>query len=280
MMGNRTAPPGRGAVDPAVRPSCRDSGWTGWRWHGAAGDAARRAPPPRGLRALSDRYRGATVIAMRTHPIPRAYRTFYRQIGLDPDRADPVASGRRSTVCFTASFARADLIADALLVARARDRRARLGAGRRGGRRHRPRHPGESGRRPAGTGAGWLRWPAVARRRRPTRVHAPLFGTPLPGHGSGAVGGDRALYAVGVAGVPQIHVEEALWLAADAARLAGVGWVGIAVATPRMPMVAPRRGVRRPRSSRRPGSRRGGGRPADAARADRAARVRSSPRRS
>ena len=39
------------------------------------------------LRGLADRTRGATVVAMRTHPIPRAYRAFYRQIGLDPDVA-------------------------------------------------------------------------------------------------------------------------------------------------------------------------------------------------
>src|SRR5437868_10838129 len=37
------------------------------------------------LRGLSNRYRGASVVAMRTQPIPHAYRSFFRQIGLDPD---------------------------------------------------------------------------------------------------------------------------------------------------------------------------------------------------
>ncbi|HEY2650917.1 MAG TPA: hypothetical protein VGI50_03280, partial [Solirubrobacteraceae bacterium] len=37
------------------------------------------------LRALADRIGGAGVVAMRTQPIPHAYRAFFRQIGLDPD---------------------------------------------------------------------------------------------------------------------------------------------------------------------------------------------------
>ena len=51
---------------------------------------ARRGREPAGGRsagcgALSNRYRGASVVAMRTQPIPHAYRAFFRQIGLDPD---------------------------------------------------------------------------------------------------------------------------------------------------------------------------------------------------
>jgi hypothetical protein len=46
-------------------------------------------------------------------------------------------------------------------------------------------------------------------------VHAPLFGTPLPGHEPGPSTVTVVLYALGVAGVPQIHIDEALWLAAD-----------------------------------------------------------------
>ena len=46
-------------------------------------------------------------------------------------------------------------------------------------------------------------------------VHAPLFGTPLPGHEAGPSAATVALYALGVAGVPQIHIDEALWTAAE-----------------------------------------------------------------
>ena len=48
----------------------------------------RRSPEPvrRRLRVLSDRLFGAEAIRLRGRPIPWAYRVFYRQIGLDPDR--------------------------------------------------------------------------------------------------------------------------------------------------------------------------------------------------
>src|ERR1700761_1092514 len=48
----------------------------------------RRSPDPvrRRLRALSDRLFGAEAIRLRGRPIPWAYRVFFRQIGLDPDR--------------------------------------------------------------------------------------------------------------------------------------------------------------------------------------------------
>ncbi|HKO29347.1 MAG TPA: hypothetical protein VJU80_17945, partial [Solirubrobacteraceae bacterium] len=48
----------------------------------------RAAPQPsprelkRQLQDLSSRYRGANVVAMRTQPIPHAYRSFFHQIGL------------------------------------------------------------------------------------------------------------------------------------------------------------------------------------------------------
>src|SRR5690242_8029726 len=47
-----------------------------------------RSPEPvrRRLRDLSDRTYGAQAIRLRERPIPWAYRVFYRQIGLDPDR--------------------------------------------------------------------------------------------------------------------------------------------------------------------------------------------------
>ena len=68
-------------------------------------------------------------------------------------------------------------------------------------------------------GAGRPRGSLVVRDRR--TVHAPLFGTPLPGHEPGPSSPTVVLYALGVAGVPQIHIDEALWTAADL--LAGSG---------------------------------------------------------
>ena len=48
---------------------------------GRSGDSVRRR-----LRDLSDRFFGSHAIRLRERPIPWAYRVFFRQIGLDPDR--------------------------------------------------------------------------------------------------------------------------------------------------------------------------------------------------
>jgi hypothetical protein len=56
-----------------------------------------------------------------------------------------------------------------------------------------------------------------------SRVHAPLFGAPLTPSAPGPSTAEVALYAVGVPGVPEIHVHEALWLAAEPLG-AGEGW--------------------------------------------------------
>lgn len=49
-------------------------------------------------------------------------------------------------------------------------------------------------------------------------VHAPLFGDPAPRHAVGPGTERVALFAVGVDGVPAIHVEEALWLSVELLR--------------------------------------------------------------
>ena len=52
-------------------------------------DDARPGPTTPGLRqrlrTMSDRYTGAKAIQLRTDPVPHAYRAFFRHIGLDPD---------------------------------------------------------------------------------------------------------------------------------------------------------------------------------------------------
>jgi hypothetical protein len=47
-------------------------------------------------------------------------------------------------------------------------------------------------------------------------IHAMLFGELAPGHGAGSRTRRIALFSVGVEGVPAIHVEEALWVCAEA----------------------------------------------------------------
>jgi hypothetical protein len=49
-------------------------------------------------------------------------------------------------------------------------------------------------------------------------LHAALFGEIAPGHEPGPATTHVALFSVGVPGVPSIHVEEALWTAAELLR--------------------------------------------------------------
>jgi DNA/RNA-binding domain of Phe-tRNA-synthetase-like protein len=182
---------------------------------------ARVRPSPsalvRRLKDLSNGYRGASVVTMRTKPIPLAFRSFFRQIGLDPD-VSRIPSERAAVArLLHGEFRSVDLVHDACLVALietgvpvwALD--ADLV------------DPGGLGIR-ATTEAdahaehfGDLRYLApgslvVADRN---AVHAVLFEDPAPGHGFGTRCRRVALFSVSVDGVPAIHVEEALWISAE-----------------------------------------------------------------
>jgi len=202
--------PAEGFVDAEVAAE-----FPGLRLQWATSAARRRPSPPsvvRSLRQVSNRYFGGSVVAMRTKPVPQAYRAFFRQIGLDPD-VQRIPSERAALARLVqGGFRSVDLIADACLIAlietgvpvTALDADG-VDAG---GLGIRPTGPGDIER--AGTGGelepGTL---AVADR---TAVHAPLFGDPVTGHSPGAGAERVALYTIGVDGVPAIHLEEALWI--------------------------------------------------------------------
>jgi DNA/RNA-binding domain of Phe-tRNA-synthetase-like protein len=166
---------------------------------------ARPSPSPPALRAqlrdLSNRYRGAGVVTMRTKPIPQAFRAFFRQIGLDPDvrriPSEAVAVAR----LVQGGFVSVDVVADACLVALIE--------------------------------TGVPVWALDA-----ARVHDDGLGIRLAAEGSLIVGDGAAtccalfedplperavtprtrrvtVFAVAVDGVPEIHVEEALWCALE-----------------------------------------------------------------
>src|SRR5438477_5968109 len=84
---------------------------------------ARASPQPsprelkRHLRDLSGRYRGANVVAMRTQPIPHAYRSFFHQIGLDPDVRRVPSEQAALQRLLHGQFVSRNLIDDALLIA-------------------------------------------------------------------------------------------------------------------------------------------------------------------
>lgn len=203
-----------GRVAPELRAE-----FPGLRLHWTAVSARVRASPRdvrRRLRGLSDRVAGPGVVAMRTKPVPHAYRAFFRQVGLDPDAARIPSEEAAVRRLLEGRFQSRDTLSDALLIALvetgvpvwALDRgvvdvdslgiRAAVSGERLG-----------SGADGLALGAGQL---VVADA---VRAHAVLFGDPAPGHAPGP-GADRmVLYAVAVEGVPAIHVEEALWAATE-----------------------------------------------------------------
>jgi DNA/RNA-binding domain of Phe-tRNA-synthetase-like protein len=180
--------------------------------------AAPRSSPPSvvgHLRQLANRYRGANVVAMRTKPIPHAYRAFYRQIGLDPD-VERVPSERAAVQrLLDGGFRSVDLIADACLVALLEtgipvwaldaDAVAAPGLG--------IRITTADDRRPT-LEAPYLE-PGSLVVADGVRIHARLFADPEP-HSAVRPRTTRvALFAVAVGGVPAVHVEEALWMCTE-----------------------------------------------------------------
>ena len=183
---------------------------------------ARAAPSRRDLkrrlRDLSNRYRGASVVAMRTQPIPHAYRSFFHQIGLDPDvRRIPIEQAALSRLLH-GEFISRNLIDDARLVALVETGVPvwALDAG--------VVDPGGLGVRLTAAGdrlgsaehASFLAADrlAVADAR---GVHALLFDDEVaPGDGVTPRTRRAVLFAIGVDGVPAIHIEEALWICVEA----------------------------------------------------------------
>jgi DNA/RNA-binding domain of Phe-tRNA-synthetase-like protein len=83
--------------------------------------AARPGRTPRAVARrlwhLSNRYTGARAVTMRQEPVPRAYRAFFRQIGLDPDeRRTPVEEAALERMR-AGHFESRSLLDDALLIA-------------------------------------------------------------------------------------------------------------------------------------------------------------------
>jgi DNA/RNA-binding domain of Phe-tRNA-synthetase-like protein len=176
--------------------------------------AARLRPSPRPvkqrLRALSNRIHGASVVAMRTQPIPHAYRAFFRQIGLDPD-ADRIPSEEAAVSrLMHGGFRSTNIVGDALLIGLVETGVPVWALDSElvdtGGLGIRTAREGE----PFGT---WERSLPGGRLvvADAQRIHAILFGEIAPGHEVGPRSSRLTLFSVAVDGVPAIHVEEALW---------------------------------------------------------------------
>lgn len=168
------------------------------------------------LRGLADRFSGAQAINLRHQPIPWAYRVFYRHIGLDPDEQPTPIEELALERMKQGGFRSQNLLDDALTIATIESGVAlrAFDADRLSGRPGvRPSEPGESLEgRPGELPAGTL---TIADEARPISL---LFGAVAAGRGVSPSSSRTTLVAVQVTGVPDIAVEEALWLAASVLR--------------------------------------------------------------
>jgi len=173
-----------------------------------------RSPEPveRRLRNTSDRFYGAHAIHMRERPIPWAYRVFFRQIGLDPDRTRTPVEQLALDRLQDGGFKTRGLPADALTIATVETGialRAFDAERLEGTLCIRDSAPGESLEgRPGELSHGTL---VIADARAPVGL---LFGATGEGLTVRRATRRIAIAAVQVEGVPQIAVEEALWMVA------------------------------------------------------------------
>jgi DNA/RNA-binding domain of Phe-tRNA-synthetase-like protein len=173
------------------------------------------------LRVLSSRFHGAQAVQLRTDPIPHAYRVFYRHVGLDPDTERTPVEAAVVNRLLHGGFQSRGLIEDALLIAVA-ETGVPLWA------LDEATLDGPLGIRTAGDreslGRGELADDAQPGRLVVADAAGPvaeLFGDPPAAHAPGKTTDLLRVFAVQVAGVPSIHVEEAFWLASEALDSAG-----------------------------------------------------------
>jgi DNA/RNA-binding domain of Phe-tRNA-synthetase-like protein len=165
------------------------------------------------LRTLANRFSGAQAINLRQQPIPWAYRVFFRHIGLDPDeRATPVEELALERMKH-GGFRSQNLLDDAITIATIESGVAlrAFDADRLDGDPWiRTTAAGEELEgRPGPLPDGTL---VIADERRPLSL---LFGALAAGRGVDPKTERTLLVAIAVKGVPEIAVEEALWLASE-----------------------------------------------------------------
>jgi DNA/RNA-binding domain of Phe-tRNA-synthetase-like protein len=170
-----------------------------------------RSPEPvrRRLRSLSDRFYGSHALQLRERPIPWAYRVFFRHIGLDPDRTRTPIEQLAMDRLREGGFKAVGMPQDALTIAtietgvalRAFDAERVVGA--------LCIHDAAPGETLAGGGELESGTIVIADDDGPL---APLFGDAGDPVGVGAATRRVTVAAVQVEGVPQISVDEALWM--------------------------------------------------------------------
>ncbi|HEX5893448.1 MAG TPA: phenylalanine--tRNA ligase beta subunit-related protein [Solirubrobacterales bacterium] len=168
------------------------------------------------LRQLSDRVGGAQAVNLRQQPIPWAYRVFFRHIGLDPDTARTPIEQLIFDRMHDGRFKSRNRVDDALTIAMVEvgvalrafdadsiDGRVGLRLSSEG-----ERFEGRVSPLPVGT-------IVIADEQRALGV---LFDRTAEGRGVRKRTRRIVLTAIGVRGVPDIALEEGLWVAASALR--------------------------------------------------------------
>jgi DNA/RNA-binding domain of Phe-tRNA-synthetase-like protein len=188
------------------------------RWTAVEGGGAGRTPGAlrRRLDDVNRRFRGPQAIALRTRPVPQAYRVFFRQVGLDPDVDRTPAEQTAIARLVTGDVCSGDHLADALALAIIETGVGVLALDE-------DRLDGELTLRAARVGET-LPAGEYAHDVPPGRLVladdagpvAVLFGRLSDRHAPGRGTARTRLIAIQVPGVPEVHVQEALWLAASA----------------------------------------------------------------
>ena len=172
-----------------------------------------KSPPPvrARLRLASDRFTGPKAVVLRQQPIPWAYRVFFRHVGIDPDeRRTPIEAIALERMR-AGGFQSRNLVDDALLLATLETGVPVLAFDA-------DAVDGDLGLRasPGGEMLGELPLSAgqvlVADS---TRALAVLFGDTAEGCAVQWSSQRMVMAAVRVKGVPEVSVEEALWVAAE-----------------------------------------------------------------
>lgn len=165
------------------------------------------------LRELSNRWRGARAVGVRQEPVPAAYRVLFRQIGLDPDVVKTPVEAAVLERMLDGGFLSRDTISDVLTIATMDTgvpvwalAAEKLG-GQLGVRLSR------EGEHLGGHADGWQLGEGRLVVADAECAVALLFGDLSPRHVPRASTTAVTLFAIQVAGVPELHVEEALWSA-------------------------------------------------------------------
>jgi len=171
------------------------------------------------LKAMSDRFTGPKAVQVRQQPVPWAYRVFFRQVGVDPDHTRTPAEAAALERMRAGTFASQNLLDDAIVIATVETGVALLAydAARMNGAIG--LRLGVAGERLGGGGRD-LRGGEIVVADEACAV-AVLFGDTAEGRGVHPETEELLLAAVRVKGVPEVSLEEALWIAAETLAEAG-----------------------------------------------------------